>query len=132
MKLPADTDGASNGPLIYVVDDEAMIVSLIEAILAPAGYEMKLFRDPEVLLKELARAKTKPQLLITDFAMGAVNGLELIQRSKQLQPALRTLLISGTVDDRFARLAPVKPDRFLAKPFQSKVLLEHVRVLLAV
>lgn len=117
--------------LIYVVDDEAMIVTLIEAILAPAGYRLELFRDPKVLLQRLAETKQKPQLLISDFAMGAVNGLELIQRARAAHPTLRTLLISGTVDERFARLGAVQPDRFLAKPFQSRTLIDAVTSVLA-
>jgi CheY-like chemotaxis protein len=128
---------ASKGPpaakdtLIYVVDDEAMIITLVEAILAPTGYRLELFRDPALLLQRLAETKAKPHLLITDFAMGAINGLELIQRARALHPALRTLLISGTVDERFARLSAVQPNRFLAKPFQSRALLDAVASVLA-
>jgi CheY-like chemotaxis protein len=114
-----------------VVDDEAMIITLIEAILAPAGYRLELFRDPAALLQRLTDAKTKPHLLITDFAMGAINGLELVQRARALHPTLKTLLISGTVDERFARLASVQPDRFLAKPFQSRSLLDAAASVLA-
>jgi CheY-like chemotaxis protein len=121
---------AAKDTLIYVVDDEAMIITLIEAILAPAGYRLELFRDPAALLQRLTDAKTKPHLLITDFAMGAINGLELVQRARALHPALKTLLISGTVDERFARLGAVQPDRFLAKPFQSRALLDAVASLL--
>jgi CheY-like chemotaxis protein len=117
--------------LIYVVDDEAMIVTLIEAILAPVGYQLELFRDPSLLLKRLADTQTKPHLLITDFAMGPLNGLELIQRARALHPPLRTLLISGTVDERFARLGAVQPDRFLAKPFQSRALLDATTAVLS-
>lgn len=123
---------APKDTLIYVVDDEAMIITLIEAILAPAGYRLELFRDPTVLLQRLTETKSRPHLLITDFAMGAVNGLELIQRARAFHPALKTLLISGTVDERFARLGAVHPDRFLAKPFQSRALLEAAAAVLAV
>lgn len=117
--------------LIYVVDDEAMIITLIDAILAPEGYELKLFRDPEECCKEFAEARNKPDLIITDFAMGSVNGLELIERCKKTHPGVKTMLVSGTIDENFTRFAPVKPDRFLAKPFESRKLLELVENLLA-
>ena len=132
MKTGAMGNGRpKNRHLIYVVDDEAMIITLIDAILAPAGYELKLFRDPELCCKALGEAKNKPDLMITDFAMGSVNGFDLIERCKRAHPALKTLLVSGTVDDNFIRLAPVKPDRFLPKPFESRKLLEAVETLLA-
>ena len=72
----------------------------------------------------------KPDLLITDFAMGAMNGMQLIERSKQLHPPLKTVLISGTVDASFSRLGRVQPDRFIAKPFQSRTMLDAVKALL--
>jgi len=61
MKTGAKKDDNSHHRhLIYVVDDEAMIITLIDAILAPAGYELKLFRDPELCCKALARPGTNP------------------------------------------------------------------------
>ena len=38
-------------PLIYIVDDEALLVDLAEASLAPGGYLFKKFNDPEEALK---------------------------------------------------------------------------------
>ena len=115
---------------IFVADDEAMVVTLVDAILTPAGYRLKLFRDPEMAHKALLDAKQPPALLISDYAMGSLNGLELIKRCKQAYPSLKTILISGTVDEAFTRMHTVKPDKFLGKPFQSKALLEAVRSLL--
>ncbi len=121
--------GQKARPLIYVVDDEAMIVTLIDAILQGQGYELKLFRDPELLLKSLVEANPKPAVLVTDFAMGDINGLELIEKCKKVHPPLKTILISGSIDENFARLNLIKPDKFMAKPFQSKALIETVRAL---
>jgi two-component system, cell cycle sensor histidine kinase and response regulator CckA len=130
MKTPTANGKPAPPRSIYVVDDEAMIVTLIEAILAPAGYQLRLFRDPEQVIKAFGDAKARPDLLITDFAMGAVNGLELIERVKKLHPALKTILVSGVTTEGMMRFAPVKPDRFLAKPFQSKSLLDVVQSVL--
>jgi FixJ family two-component response regulator len=130
MKSVKTDKGAAGRGLIYVVDDEAMMVTLIDAILEAGQHERKVFRDPELLLKSFAAARVKPAVLITDFAMGALNGLEVIERCVKLHPALKTILVSGTVDENFARFAPVKPDRFLAKPFQSRTLLDLIGGLL--
>jgi CheY-like chemotaxis protein len=123
-------DGEAPAPLIYVVDDEAMIVAMVSAILEDEGYRLKLFRDPEVAFQSLKAASPRPNLLVSDFAMGALNGLELIRRCRAIAPELRTVLISGSIDELDAEGAVVKPDKFLAKPFQSRALVEAVRGLL--
>lgn len=124
-------DGEIAAPLIYVVDDEAMIVTMVSAILEDEGYRLKLFRDPEAAFTSFKAAAPRPDLLVTDFAMGALNGLELIRRCRAIAPELRTVLISGSIDELDAEGALVKPDKFLAKPFQSRALAEAVRGVLA-
>jgi len=64
------------------------------------------------LLQGAGEARNKPDLVITDFAMGSVNGFEVIERCKKAHPTLKTLLVSGTVDENFSRLAPVNPIAF--------------------
>jgi two-component SAPR family response regulator len=59
-----------------------------------------------------------------------MNGMELITACRSIQPKQKILLISGTVDEKIYRKAPVKPDRFLAKPYQAKQLIETVKDLL--
>ena len=122
------TDGAS---LIYVVDDEPMLLELATVVLEPLGYTIKTFRDPKSALRAFSAAEPRPALLITDYAMHLMTGMELIAACRKIQPRQKILLISGTVDEKVYRNAPAKPDRFLAKPYQAKQLAEAVRALLA-
>src|ERR1700682_5462248 len=85
--------------LIYVVDDEPMLLELASVILEPLGYEVKTFRDAESALKAFTSAKLRPALIITDFAMHAMNGLALIEACRKIQPRQKILLVSGTVDE---------------------------------
>lgn len=117
--------------LIYVVDDEPMLLELAATVLQPSGYEVKTFIDPTAALKAFAAATVRPALLITDYAMHSMNGMELLRECKRIHPQQKTLLVSGTVDEAIYRNAPVKPDRFLAKPYHSKQLLELVAAVLA-
>ena len=73
-------------PLVYVVDDEAMLLELAAVILEPLGYEIATFRDPAVALEAYARARPRPALLITDYAMHSMNGMDLIQGCRRLEP----------------------------------------------
>jgi CheY-like chemotaxis protein len=113
--------------LVYIVDDEPLLVDLAEASLAPAGYAVKKFVDPNEALAACKSAKVKPDLLVTDYAMGKMNGLELLEKCRQFRSDLKCVLLSGTAGAEIILNAPVKVDRFVGKPYQPANLLELVR-----
>jgi CheY-like chemotaxis protein len=116
---------------IYVVDDEPMMGEVVEAILQLEGYHTRIFSDPEEALLALAATRTKPQLLLTDFVMPAMNGMELIEQAKRIQPDLKSILFSGNFGQDIMRYYPVKPDKFISKPFQPKALMALIKTVLA-
>jgi len=118
-------------PVVYVVDDEAMLLELATVILEPLGYEILTFRDPDTALKTFAHSQARPDLLITDYAMHSMNGMHLIQECRRLEPTQKILLISGTVGPEIFGQAAAKPDRFLAKPYHARQLIDLVRTMLS-
>ena len=112
---------------VFVVDDEPMLLGLAEAILTPLGYDVHTFRDPEQALKEFPI--TRPDVVITDYAMGRMNGMDLIRECRRLNPSQKMVLLSGTVDEDVFAAAPVRPDKFLTKPYQIHELAALVRSL---
>ena len=127
-----ETSGvAGSSPTIFVVDDEQMLLDLAEMILEPAGFDVRLFRDPQKALTEYIAARPPPDVLVTDYAMGQMNGMDLIRECKQLNPQQKTILLSGTVDEAIYSGSDVKPDRFLAKPYQINRLVEVIHSLIA-
>ena len=117
--------------LIYVVDDESMIGEVVEVILKLKGFKPKFFTDPELALQTLANDDPKPDLLLTDFLMSPINGMELIERCKRVQPDLKTILYSGNVGEEIMQYYSVKPDGFVSKPFLPKTLVMMVKTVLA-
>jgi DNA-binding NtrC family response regulator len=105
-------------------------LELATFILEPLGYRLKTFRDPDVAFQEFRSADNRPQLLITDYAMHPMSGMELLKKCKVADPKLKTLLVSGTVGEDIYRDSPIKPDRFLAKPYHAKELSDLVQSLL--
>jgi len=122
--------GRGSKPVVYLVDDEKMLLDLAELALKDNGYVLKKFHNPATALKAFLRAKTKPALLITDYAMSKMNGMELIEKCKQTHPGLKSILISGTAGAEIILSSAVKVDRFLGKPYQTASLAEMVRSLL--
>jgi CheY-like chemotaxis protein len=120
----------SRAKLVYVVDDEPMLLELATMILEPSGVRTQTFRDPHAAIEAFQSAETKPPLLITDYAMPRMNGLELMQACRRIEPGTKIMLVSGTVGPDIYKGKPDRPDLFLAKPYQAKVFLEQVQALL--
>jgi CheY-like chemotaxis protein len=116
--------------LIYVVDDEALLLEMAERALRNEGYALKKFQDPEAAFKAFAQEPNKPALLVTDYAMSPINGFELSARCKTAHPPLKILMVSGTVDSHFVEQAPVAVDEFIPKPYEPAHLARTVRSLL--
>ena len=129
--MNSSAEAARRKALIYIVDDEPLLSGLAEASLQPAEYEVKQFQDPELALKTFLDANPKPDLILSDFAMEKMNGLELIQKCKEVKPDLKAILISGTAGADVLLDAAVKVERFLGKPYQPAALLELARAVLA-
>jgi CheY-like chemotaxis protein len=129
MSQSKSSSGAGPSVTIFVVDDEQMLLDLAEAILQPLGYDVRTFSDPRVALKEFPAAK--PAVIVTDYAMGEMNGLDLVRECKRVNPKQKMILLSGTVDENIYAGLPQKPDRFMVKPYPVHEFIEIIQALLA-
>lgn len=116
--------------LIYIVDDEHLMLDMAEVALLGEGYELKKFSNPAEAFTAFTSEASKPALLLTDYAMLPLNGLELSQKCKAAHPDLKILMVSGTVSEDIARGSEVRLDAFVAKPYQPAALATKVRALL--
>ena len=128
----SNTGNSSGKPLLFVVDDEPMLLELAVAVLQPQGFNIKTFRDPESTLEVYRAMKTFPDLILTDYAMHTLTGMDLIRETRQINPKQKIILLSGTVDENIFRHSTQRPDRFLPKPYDSKQLLDLIHEVLAV
>lgn len=116
-------------PLIFVVDDEPMLVELVEMVLKPEGFDVRTYCDPLRAVADYASTRPPPSLVITDYAMAGLNGLEVIRECRKLNPGQKTILVSGTVDEGIYANSASKPDIFIAKPYNTDELVATVRAL---
>lgn len=130
-ELNQKSNGVRNqSALIVVVDDEPMVGELVQTIFSLEGLDSKVYQDPVTALKELREWAGPPALLLTDFRMPGMNGMELIQGAKGRFPELKTVLFSGNVDETIQNQYPLHADAFIRKPFYPNLLLETVRSIL--
>lgn len=118
-------------PLIFVVDDNPDLTEMAEMVLSAEGYQCQLFCDPKQVLQAFKKSPVRPDLLLTDYDMGSMNGLELVEHCRRDLPGLKTILLSGTVEAAMVLRHPVKVNEFLSKPYQPKQLVALVHSLLA-
>lgn len=116
---------------ILVADDESHILHVVSLKLRNAGFRVVTAHDGQEAL-ELAQQE-KPDLLITDYHMPQLSGLELCQRLKQ-DPAtsgIPAIMLTA----RGYHLEPADTEqsgilRMLSKPFSPRHLLETVNEVL--
>ena len=109
---------------ILVVDDEADIRDLVSGILEDEGYSVRTAADSHTALAAI-RAR-RPALLVQDIWMqgGGLDGLELLDVVKQMDPEMPVVMISGhgNIETAVSAIKRGAYD-FLEKPFKSDRLL---------
>jgi CheY-like chemotaxis protein len=122
---------AEHQPLILVVDDEPGVSAVVLFVLRKARCRAMAVADPREALRLLKQREIVPVLLITDHAMPFMSGLELLRRSKEIVPGLKSILCTGEINEAELAMAEVRPDRVIEKPFGSEDLTQAVQSLLA-
>src|ERR1700719_330459 len=109
---------------VLIVDDEADIRELVAGILADEGYAVRTAGDSDQALTAI-RAR-RPSLLVLDIWMqgGGMDGLELLDLVKSLDPDMPVIMISGhgNIETAVSAIKRGAYD-FLEKPFKSDRLL---------
>lgn len=116
---------------ILLVEDEPSVRMLVRDELRKLGYRVVEAKNGvEACL--LATQQAGPfQLLLTDVVMPGMGGRELAQHLSVIKPDLRTLFISGYMDDIGIMAGQEEgTSSFLQKPFTPEVLARAVRNLL--
>jgi CheY-like chemotaxis protein len=112
---------------ILIADDESHILNVVSLKLRNAGYDVVTASDGgEALLKAL---ELQPALLITDFHMPVLDGLEVCRRLKQHRdgdaiPAIMLTARSNELSDEEMRSSGIV--QVVSKPFSPRLLLAAV------
>ncbi len=112
---------------VVVVDDDPVLVEIYTLALSP-HFQVKGFCQPGEALDYLRSQGA--DLLVTDYTMPGLDGLELVRRVKEVAPGIKVVLISGTttmVLNQSHGSLPEMVDHFLPKPFGLVELLEKCR-----
>ena len=114
---------------ILVVDDEPKICYLIEELLKQEGFLVDVCFSSIKALEIIKKGSY--QMLITDLKMPGIDGLELIRKSKEHNPEIKTIMVTGytTVETAVQSLRHGVDD-FITKPFNIFELKKTVELIL--
>ncbi len=87
------------GERILFVDDEVTLTVIAKRRLDGLGYIVKTFNDPQPALSMFQSAPQDFDLLITDYSMPHMSGLDLAHEITALRPDIPVLLLTGYMED---------------------------------
>jgi CheY-like chemotaxis protein len=127
----ASTESAARqrARLLLVVDDDD-VRAVAATILQDAGHEVTEAVDGSAALAILARERDGIDLVVTDFAMPGLNGVDVAREGRRLMPRLPVLFVTGYADTAVLR-EKAAPEEVLQKPFRAAELLAKVALGLA-
>lgn len=118
---------AQNSPTILLVEDNLEVLSAFKATLTKSGYRV-ISADSGDQALEIFKASPVVDLLLTDIVMpGAVQGTDLAQEIRELQPDLPVIFMSGYSSEPTVQGDDPHPnDIRLMKPVRRKILLRSI------
>ena len=116
---------------ILIVDDESHIINVLALKLRNAQFEVHTASNGEEALKQAE--SVKPDLVITDYSMPVMNGLELVKQLRSQEPTQNLPVIMLTARGQNVEEddgdAP-KIDLLMSKPFSPREILQKVQMIL--
>ncbi|HXK03070.1 MAG TPA: response regulator [Verrucomicrobiae bacterium] len=108
MKTPSP-----DAPHILIVDDNQDGLLVRKSLLEEIGYRVQIATNGDEALK--AYATNLFDVVVTDYRMPRMNGVELIQQLRVINPDVRVVLLSGFVDPLGLTVENTGADVVLAK-----------------
>lgn len=124
---------SSSTKIVSIVDDELDITELFHDAVCDSidGVSVVSFNDPVIALEHFTQNKERYALVISDFRMPNLTGLELLKKVKKFRSNVRTILVSAyeveynAVFQRYMQECII--DSFIEKPVTINQLCQRVR-----
>lgn len=122
-------------PRILIVDDEPDELAAWEPLLRKQGYVVRTASTPEAALQ--ACDENQFDLVVLDYVIPKMKGLELLSRIRRKLPLVRSVLISGKLDKKLSGQdiresirSEMEVDKYLHKPASNEELSTAISELL--
>ena len=127
----APIEAAGNGYVVQVVEDDDVIRTLTVEALQSAGYQV-LASDDGIAGLASVRAAGRLDALVTDVGLPGLNGRQLADAARLVQPDLPVLFMTGYAESAVITSESLGPTmEMIIKPFAMDLLIARVGVLIA-
>jgi two-component system nitrogen regulation response regulator GlnG len=107
----------TSSPKVWVVDDERSIRWVLERALTQEGLDVTCFEDGETMLRRIE--SSPPDAIVSDIRMPGIDGLDLLERIRQLNPGLPVIIMTAHSDlDSAVSSYSGGAFEYLPKPFE--------------
>jgi two-component system chemotaxis response regulator CheY len=114
-----------------VVDDSRAVRMILAKTLQELGYEVREAANGREALEVIEAEKTEVKLVLADWNMPEINGLDLLKRLRQ-DPALSSLVVvmvtTETELDQMAAALEAGANEYVMKPFTKDILVEKLQL----
>ena len=115
---------------IVVIDDEIDLLTVYKKALEMSGLVVSSFSDPIVALDEFKINHSKYRLVITDIRMPNMNGYELINQIKKIDPFIKVIFITAQEVSKSEIMSKLDDgiliDEYISKPVSLEKLNQTV------
>ncbi len=129
--LLEQSKGIEQRKVIFVVDDEAMLLRALARVLRDPDYHIFYFESPVEALTRID--ELKPVLIVSDNSMPGMTGFDFLRKVRADRPTIRTLMLTGGYigAEIRASVAAGEIDRLIEKPWDGDLLRKTLRELSA-
>lgn len=113
-------------PVVLVVDDDPIIVDATAMLLEAAGVVVHCAEAAEEAL-DLIQQGLRPELVVSDFRLPGINGVEFISRLHELLGAeIPSILMTGDTSAEEIETAELNNNTVMHKPVDTELLLKWI------
>ena len=99
--------GRGQGEHVVYIDDDEVMALMVSGLLRRLGYRVSSYLAAREALEALTHGPEEVDLVVTDFNMPAVSGLDVVRALATLRPGLPVIISSGYVSDELRANAAV-------------------------
>jgi two-component system phosphoglycerate transport system response regulator PgtA len=112
---------------LILIEDNADLAWTMRSLLELRGYEVRCYLSAQECLQQAA-SLTDDDVLITDYYLPDLNGIELLKRVRAKRPRVKAILLTGSREDGIVRAAEeIRDCRVEFKPLDYESLDRRIR-----